>query len=88
VPIKSAQQPVSAPHPFLPDGTDVPNPGPTARWVNGDFGVGFPLIDRDDPTVYRDLLTRAAAVAQPSQGPGLPRRIAACLDDVARWALP
>jgi len=52
-----------SPHLFLPDGTHVPNPGVTARWVNGDFGVGFPVIDRDDPTVYRDLLTRAAAVA-------------------------
>ena len=51
-----------SPHLFLPDGADVPNPGVTARWVNGDFGVGFPLIDRDDPTVYRDLLTLAAAV--------------------------
>ena len=51
-----------SPHLFLPDGTDVPNPGITARWVNGDFGVGFPVIDREDPTVYRDLLNRAAAV--------------------------
>ncbi len=52
-----------SPHLFLPDGTHVPNPGVTARWVNGDFGVGFPLIDHYDPTVYRDLLTRAATVA-------------------------
>jgi predicted DsbA family dithiol-disulfide isomerase len=52
-----------SPHLFLPDGTDHPNPGITAHWANGEFGVGFPVIERDDPSVYRDLLLRAAAAA-------------------------
>jgi predicted DsbA family dithiol-disulfide isomerase len=52
-----------SPHLFLPDGGDVANPGISAHWVNGDFGVGFPVIDGDDPGIYRDLVLRAAAVA-------------------------
>ncbi|GAA3039574.1 DsbA family oxidoreductase [Actinokineospora globicatena] len=49
-----------SPHVFLHDGTNEANPGVTARWVNGDFGVGFPVIDTDDPAAYDRLLTRAA----------------------------
>lgn len=48
-----------SPHVFLPDGTDVPNPGVEAHW-EGEFGVGFPVIDHDNPDVYDDLLRRAA----------------------------
>nr|WP_202446820.1 DsbA family protein [Streptomyces sp. SID5468] len=54
---------VCSPHIFLHDGTDSANPGITARWVNGDFGVGYPVIDADHPEVYEDLLTKAAALA-------------------------
>ncbi|WP_433337711.1 DsbA family oxidoreductase [Spirillospora sp. CA-294931] len=49
-----------SPHLFLPDGTDVHNPGIRLRW-EGKPGAGFPVIERDDPAIYDDLLTRAAA---------------------------
>lgn len=50
---------VCSPHLFLPDGSDHANPGVSVHW-SGDYGVGFPVIDDDDPTVYEDLLKRAA----------------------------
>ena len=49
-----------SPHLFLPDGDDVFNPGVELHW-QGDHGAGFPVIDADDPSVYDDLLKRAAA---------------------------
>jgi len=52
-----------SPHLFLYDGTNLANPGVSARWVNGRFGVGFPVIDEDDPGVYEDLLKRATNLA-------------------------
>ena len=48
-----------SPHVFLPDGTDVHNPGTHHHW-EGEHGVGFPVIDADDPSVFDELLTRAA----------------------------
>lgn len=51
-----------SPHLFLPDGTDVHNPGIKTHW-EGEHGVGFPVIDTDDPSVYDDLLRRAAGGA-------------------------
>jgi predicted DsbA family dithiol-disulfide isomerase len=48
-----------SPHLFLPDGTDVHNPGIEMHW-GGDHGASFPVIDRDDPYVYDDLVKRAA----------------------------
>ena len=48
-----------SPHLFLPDGTDVHNPGIEMHWM-GDHGKGFPHIDADDPSVYDDLIRRAA----------------------------
>jgi hypothetical protein len=48
-----------SPHLFLPDGSSVHSPGVTHHW-EGDFGIGFPVVDSDDPTVYDDLLRRAA----------------------------
>lgn len=48
-----------SPHVFLHDGTNLANPGVRVRWQNGGFGIGFPVIEADDPTVYDDLLTRA-----------------------------
>ena len=48
-----------SPHLFLPDGTDVHNPGVTMHW-EGEKGRGFPVVDTDDPAVYGDLLRRAA----------------------------
>jgi predicted DsbA family dithiol-disulfide isomerase len=48
-----------SPHLFLPDGTDVHNPGIEMHW-QGEHGTGFPVIDDDNPGVYEDLLKRAA----------------------------
>jgi predicted DsbA family dithiol-disulfide isomerase len=52
-----------SPHVFLHDGVNAANPGVTRRWVNGPFGVGFPVIDDYDPSVYEKLLTHASALA-------------------------
>jgi predicted DsbA family dithiol-disulfide isomerase len=49
-----------SPHLFLPDGTDVHNPGVAMRW-EGEKGKGFPVVESDDASVYADLLTRAAS---------------------------
>jgi predicted DsbA family dithiol-disulfide isomerase len=51
-----------SPHLFLPDGTDVHNPGVEHHW-EGDAGEGFPVVDNDMPDVYDTLLRRAAAKA-------------------------
>jgi predicted DsbA family dithiol-disulfide isomerase len=48
-----------SPHLFLPDGTDSHNPGLAVTWTKG-TGRGFPVIESDDPSVYEDLLRRAA----------------------------
>ena len=49
-----------SPHLFLPDGTSAFNPGIELHW-EGEHGAGFPAIDEDDPSVYDDLLKRAAS---------------------------
>lgn len=49
-----------SPHVFLPDGSDYPNPGMEISWV-GDWGVGYPHVISDDPTIYTSILQRAAA---------------------------
>ncbi|WP_137725945.1 DsbA family oxidoreductase [Prescottella subtropica] len=48
-----------SPHFFLADGSDTPNPGIVLHWV-GAPGVGFPVVDSDDPTAMADLVRRAA----------------------------
>lgn len=48
-----------SPHLFLPDGSDHANPGIDVRW-EGDYGVGWPVVTRDEPEVFVDLLKRAA----------------------------
>lgn len=48
-----------SPHLFLPDGSDVHNPGIEMHW-EGEHGKGFPVVDRDEPAIYEDLLRRAA----------------------------
>jgi predicted DsbA family dithiol-disulfide isomerase len=47
-----------SPHLFLPDGTDHANPGIEVHW-EGDYGVGWPVVTKDDPTVFEDLIKRA-----------------------------
>lgn len=48
-----------SPHLFLPDGTDHANPGITSRW-EGRYGVGYPVVESDDPKVIEDLIRRSA----------------------------
>ena len=48
-----------SPHVFLADGTDAHNPGIEMHW-EGRPGEGFPVVDRDEPEIYEDLLRRAA----------------------------
>ena len=51
-----------SPHLFLPDGTDAHNPGVTFHWEgDGGEGIGFPVVDDDDPAAYDELLRRARA---------------------------
>jgi predicted DsbA family dithiol-disulfide isomerase len=49
-----------SPHVYLPDGSDSPNPGIEKHW-EGEEGEGFPVIDGYDPSVYEDLIKRAAS---------------------------
>lgn len=49
-----------SPHLFLPDGTDHANPGIEVRWA-GSYGIGWPVVSSDDPSVFEDILKRAAA---------------------------
>jgi predicted DsbA family dithiol-disulfide isomerase len=48
-----------SPHVYLPDGGDVANPGVDKHW-EGEEGVGFPVVDGYDRSVYDDLIRRAA----------------------------
>ena len=47
-----------SPHFFLADGTDIHNPGVELHW-EGEHGVGFPVIDADDPQAFERLLKAA-----------------------------
>jgi predicted DsbA family dithiol-disulfide isomerase len=58
--ISATEQVNCSPHLFLPDGTDHANPGIEVYW-EGDYGVGWPVVSKDDPTVFEDLLKRALA---------------------------
>ena len=49
---------VTSPHVFLPDGTDHANPGIAVHW-QGEWARGFPVIDRDDPSVYETIFATA-----------------------------
>lgn len=58
VPLCSGDTVKGSPTLFFPDGTWVHNPGIQLTW-EGAEGVGFPVVERDDPSVYGDLLRRA-----------------------------
>jgi predicted DsbA family dithiol-disulfide isomerase len=51
-----------SPHLFLPDGTSAHNPGVEMHW-EGEQGQGFPVVTKDDPSIYGDLLVQAARLA-------------------------
>jgi predicted DsbA family dithiol-disulfide isomerase len=52
-----------SPHVFLPDGSDVHNPGVELEW-HGEHGEGFPSVTRDDPSVYGDIFERVVSEAE------------------------
>jgi hypothetical protein len=56
-----------SPQLFLPDGTDVHNPGIEMEWT-GEQGTGFPVIAKDEPEIYAGLLRRAAELAGAADG--------------------
>jgi predicted DsbA family dithiol-disulfide isomerase len=49
-----------SPHLFLPDGTNVHNPGITLHWEGEPGEGGYPVVDSDDASVYDSLVSRAA----------------------------
>lgn len=48
-----------SPHLFLPDGSDIHHPGVELEWV-GAKGTGFPIVRRDDPSIYLAIVEGAA----------------------------
>ncbi|MET8354820.1 MULTISPECIES: hypothetical protein [unclassified Micromonospora] len=48
-----------SPHLFFAGGHQVHNPGITMHW-EGEPGAGFPVVDVDDPSVFAELVARAA----------------------------
>lgn len=48
-----------SPHLFLRNGRHVFNPGVHIHW-EGRSRYGFPVVDKDDPTIYEELLLQAA----------------------------
>ncbi|MGH2827702.1 MAG: DsbA family oxidoreductase, partial [Actinomycetota bacterium] len=48
-----------SPHFFLPNGTNLHNPGVTMHWES-EHDPGFPVVSKDDPSIFEDLLERAA----------------------------
>jgi hypothetical protein len=60
---RTSEQVDGSPHLFLPDGTNAHNPGVELHW-QGEHGKGFPVVDRDDPAVYKSLLEAAAQAAR------------------------
>jgi predicted DsbA family dithiol-disulfide isomerase len=51
-----------SPHFFFADGHDVHNPGVTMH-QEGDPGAGFLVLDSHDPSVYDDMVARAARIS-------------------------
>jgi predicted DsbA family dithiol-disulfide isomerase len=47
-----------SPHLFLPDGTDITNPGIEVHW-QGEWAKGFPVVDGDDPSIVEALVAAA-----------------------------
>ncbi|SER10282.1 DsbA family oxidoreductase [Actinokineospora terrae] len=58
VPLCAGDTVQGSPTLFLPDGSAHHNPGVRLHW-EGEWGIGFPVIDQDEPAVYEDLLRRA-----------------------------
>jgi predicted DsbA family dithiol-disulfide isomerase len=58
--VASSNKVQGSPHLFLPDGTNVHNPGIEMHW-EGEHGKGFPVVTKGKPSIYEDLLRRAAS---------------------------
>ena len=50
-----------SPHVFAPGGMHAHNPGVQMHWDGSHGGLGFPVVDADDPTAVEPLLEQAAA---------------------------
>jgi predicted DsbA family dithiol-disulfide isomerase len=50
-----------SPHFFLPDGSDIHNPGVEMHW---DEASRRPVIDKDEPEVFENIVDRAADAAR------------------------
>jgi predicted DsbA family dithiol-disulfide isomerase len=48
-----------SPHLYLPDGSDVHNPGISKEWICGERGEGFPVVHRDDASIYERMVRGA-----------------------------
>jgi predicted DsbA family dithiol-disulfide isomerase len=59
---EASEEVKGSPSLFLSDGTTCHNPGIEMHW-EGEQGRGFPVVTRYDPSVYGDLLVRAARLA-------------------------
>jgi hypothetical protein len=57
--IARAGEVAGSPHLFLSEGTSIHNPGITKHWED-EPGRGFPVVDKDEPGIYEDLLRGAA----------------------------
>lgn len=56
-----------SPQLFLPDGSEVHNPGIEIDWT-AEQGSGFPVVTADQPGVYEGLLRRAAELSGATGG--------------------
>lgn len=52
-----------SPHVFLPDGSDVLNPGVTFHWQGEPGEGGYPVVDSDDESVYDSLVARSTGAS-------------------------
>ena len=58
--ISGSDEVQGSPQLFLPDGSNMHNPGIEMHW-EGEHGRGFPVVDADRPEVYEQLLLTAAS---------------------------
>lgn len=56
----------------LPEGTGWCNAGITTSWVGPPLPGGVPIVQHDDPGIYRELVKRAAATTEPQTSPRCP----------------
>lgn len=57
-----------SPHLFLPDGTDIHNPGITMHKTDSFGDGGFPIVDKDEPWIYDEIVEQASTYERSSRG--------------------